>query len=524
MMNPAIIDTEYGAAQLTLRELPQVSREASHLDSVLLPDCLAVRGEDPVFRWLRLREDLESAWFELCDREQWIGPGIAVYKHAWSPETDEQRRRDLIEQQGRSLRLFGLREVFRRHGNGRTWYYCVARIDDAVTAQTVTEVLGLEHDDESSRGKLMKRLSIFGPAAAAGARLREDCPGNPEYFHCLGDLPEADGQLVISIPMAAELLGRPPMLERGETRLQVWMLTPIGLIKGMAHIRDWNRGEGLMKVDLAYPEQSIDRTLRTEKYVLWKATPHMPFAVEPLAMDGLLKVPELLQRAESLTEKQSRAMSNRMWQEAQAIKEQAPKLHRDYHNGAPLGDLIQGRIWDPVAALSLAASGSVYATPAVAEMTYGGAAMTVSAAIDRWTEEETLMPGCFVSGIRGYWSNPELAGVEEPKQGYVGIIWHGDTPNGFVMNRKDFLSPEVRFGSDGGDLDDVLDGVLLESKKQKLIWLSRNPTSYKAGWMLKVQADDWKRLKALGVESYIAKPEGLNRTKEMTRLALSRLS
>ena len=90
----------------------------------------------------------------------------------------------------------------------------------------------------------------------------------------------------------------------------------------------------------------------------------------------------------------------------------------------------------------------------------------------------------------------------------MGFIWRGRSIDGFVMNGQEMLSKDVRYRSDGGDLDDLLDVVLLYSRWDgnesftPMAWVVRNPTSWGGGWFMRVSQEDWDRCMEQGYKAY----------------------
>ena len=97
-----------------------------------------------------------------------------------------------------------------------------------------------------------------------------------------------------------------------------------------------------------------------------------------------------------------------------------------------------------------------------------------------------------------------FVGSTEIRQGEVAIIWNKNDPDGFVFNSEDDLSEQVRYRSDGGDKDDLLDGVMVKypGMNNTFMWIVRNPTSWGGGWFAQMRPQDVEWLTELGYHTY----------------------
>ena len=454
--------------------------------------------------------DLNSAWFDLCHEFGWENPMIISWRPTfatWDPEGERSRELN-------KLRVFlgkmDLNLVMTRLNARDIQVYANTTVDN----EGLSSRLGLEVRTGIEVGKLMKRMGIF--SVSEGTLFNPEPNMGHELKLLMEDRPEADGSLMMSYEFA-EMLCRNSgvQFDQDVTRIQIWISTTMGLLKGMAMVRP--KGVPLrdgMELDLVVPFDSLDPNFRTRKVTIGKFVTHSVKRREPVlkAFDGLLRMPEFVKHVDhvEILQVQAEMMERQDNEEMKFAIDTAAMRARVRDNDEDdweVGRLVrkmETRLYDK-SMMDLADLGgmSLFVSPEVMRMGTDRLLRHLVAKQKSWTSNDGQMPGVYVSCLRAYWTNPEYAGQEEPERSYVGFLWNGDDIDGFYLNSLDHMDEQVRYRSDGGDLDDLLDGVLVTHVGQKLIWLVRNPTSWGGGWFMRVRDEDWDKAIGLGYHSYI---------------------
>ena len=468
----------------------------------------AIYHKLPNGTWAMQQTDLQAGWFEVCDAK---GLGTAVIANwepnfdPWTPKINRMLDTQFVE---KLLKEYGLNVAFlRTTGNSVLFYCCTGKVN----GDKLFDDLGIDIDPVIKLGKVMKRMSVFSASQGAHYEDRPDYVGGQPLKVCVEhDRPEADGGMVVTEDFVKRACTMMFMEYRPgyHTRVQLWIATSRGLLKGLARVdrnqRSW---------DIKCPVQNIDHGFRMTKALVMKGVLHGPLRQETrmVKMDGLLRMPELMKHVDytEVCQVQSklllqaddwdvRQLNAGVWADGEVELD-------NQDSDSWIVRKIEKRLWNEEVKQVWQASGKdLYLMPEILReatgRTYQGFKAFKESMLD--DASQSVMPGMLVSAIRGYWTDAKYAGKAEPEPGYIGLLWNNEEPDGFMMSKEDVLSDNVKIRSDGGDGDDLLDGVLMKYRGQKLIWLVRNPTSWGGGWFLKVREDDWRRLLDMGYHAY----------------------
>ena len=490
---------------------------------------------------------VKAGWFAVTKLLKYENPTIIMWRPEFTPwSTITERSNEYQQVQGLIARM-GYTVIVTRLAGSEVQLYCCATPPNAPSIPLSDQFsleLGLHADKSIEPGKLLKRLSIFSVAEGAFAlygyfQLPVTDPQTqlfthkPIIIHILHHTPEADGGMWISNTFAKQLCKAAGVLwDNDITRIQLWISSDIGLVKGMAMVGK-NDSWGNIKADIVAPEESIDRKFTTSKVTIGKIQIHRVKRGAPVfkPMDGLLRVPELIKHVdvEELLDKQFIGLQSQdnaeiefatslhnlsqdlnpasvLWDDMN--REDALDTHDKLNNQLlHMDDVMEKRLYSNAALyLSAANNYSPHIAPEVMQQLTGRVAKSLGAKRQAWTDVHGTLPGMYVSCLRAYWCHHGFIKKPSPKVGQVGILWSdggGADIDGFYLHRDDQLSRNVRYRSDGGDHDDLLDGILVESaSRTKMIWLVRNPTSWGGGWFMEVSNEDWERAIASGYIPY----------------------
>ena len=492
-----------------------------NINTVLIPNGIVYRAYENVTEGVKyegMETKLSAGWFEVS---KMMNMGINTAILMWTPTfmpwtTMEDRTREYAMVKNVLLHMGWSIQLTRLSGSDIQLF----AVDKHHVHRSILDALGVKTDPKMAPGKKLKRLGIFSVSTGAFAYWGENRVG--DYFFDVEieeDHPEADGSMQISLGFAKRLCDATniPFTDH-ITRLQLWIATTIGLIKGMAYIKR----DGAMNTDIRLPRESLDDQFRMDFATVGKVVPHEVQHGAPTSkpMDGLLRMPELVKHVnieelgqfqfEFVEQQDNReialALASDEWLEMATI-EREDGDNNISANTRYIEKKIHRRVYEEAAKDLLAANGnSLFIAPEIMRQATGRVYRSLAAKQERWHSKDGAMPGMYVSALRGYWTDPTYASIEQPDEGFVKILWVGDTVDGFCLNPHDMLSPNVRYRSDGGDLDDLLDGVLMQDKyNNQLIWLIRNPTSWGGGFFLKVDNQDWEHAIEAGYRVYDAK-------------------
>ena len=497
------------------------------------------RQEGVVFNYMEAANaysQVKAGWFSVMELFNYPDTAIIMWRPEFTPWSVVTERSREYQQVKGLIAKMGYEVIVTRLSGSEIQLYCgphALASDNSLLADDFPYLLGLHVDQSIEPGKLLKRLSIFSVAEGSFA-----CHGAfmlPYQDHktklqqrreivlrTLNHSPEADGGMWISRSFAGQLCETTGVaFDDDVTRIQLWITSNQGLVKGMAMVGEGDKW-GLIKADIVAPEESIDRKFCMDKVTIGKIQVHRVKRKAPVfkPMDGLLRVPELIKHV-SLTELLDRQFIGMQNQDNAEI-EFASGLHNLSQDLNPssvlwddmsqedaldtqdqlqrqlthMDDVMEKRLYNDAARyLSSTNNYSPHIAPEVMQQLTGRVARSLGAKYQSWTDANGTLPGIYVSCLRAYWCHHSFVEQVSPKPGYVGILWNNGSTDidGFYLHKDDQLSENVRYRSDGGDHDDLLDGVLLEDVNDKLIWLVRNPTSWGGGWFMKVTNEDWDK-------------------------------
>ena len=472
-------------------------------------------------RYKLVKHPIKAGWFALAEAMSISSPVIVNWEPEWLNDDDALTRLEKMRPMMLGLDRIGLRVHTMRIAGSSVQMY-TSRDEEGVD---IIKSLGLKVEPEMHPGKLLKRLSVLSPSEGAcyNSGMFATKTGRRIYLHVEQDRPQADGALWMSYAFARELCADCGIeWDENITRLQVWILSHVGMVKGMASI---GGPQGVQTYDLIAPKESVDQNLTIQNGTLIKAVAHRLDEYPPTfqAFDGLLRMPELAKHVsmEEVIERQNEWLLN------QDLLEHSLMTSLDNVNIEDLEDeeldgkekrrierivsMAEARVFQDAAKRIMRSAGySAFAMPEIMEQMTGRTLRSYNAKRSRWLHDDSglVMPGAYVSCLRGYWSDPLFSGVEEPPVGELGFIWKFGVIDGFVMNGEEMLSKDVRYRSDGGDLDDLLDVVLVYTRWDKgeeltpMAWVVRNPTSWGGGWFMRVRQEDWDRCMSKGYKAY----------------------
>lgn len=435
---------------------------------------------------------LQAGWFTAAAAEE--SPVIAVWEPQFLPWTAENdRAKDFFRLEKALQELGFVVHLTRLNGNEIQLFLTFG-------PGNILQRLSIEMDSQLSVGKQMKRLGILSVARGACFQSQHWWVNGSVTTVTEYDRPEADGGLKISAFFAHRLMTACGLsadelnYDPEVTRMQLWMASHTGLVKGMAVVDD------CQDMDLVMPVESFDSGFRVMEGTLVKIIPHRVQRNVPClkAMDGLLRIPELI-KAVSFTEllsvqKEGFADIDAHFREV-AWESQYPE-ETDLELLLESGDEPFLRNLDRVERrlrryayretsrqLCDEAGGSLFIAPQVMREATGSLLSSVTAHQRRWNG----LPGLYVSCLRGYWTDYRYAGMHDLKPNYAGLLWNGTDFDGFALHGRDVLSDDMKARTDGGDGDDLLDGIMMRDELgQVWVRLYRNPSGYGAGVLLRL--------------------------------------
>ena len=474
---------------------------------------LIVIEQGGAYTELETREPVRSLWFELAADAGVRQPVIAVWRPefpSWASAGERKRARMQLTQ---ALDAVGVEIAFERLSGRDVQLYGVMGDLRGIECGQMLDAMALKVNSRIEPGKLLKRLGVYSVSQGAFT-------GDTGYvLRDMGSRPEKDGALWIR-NQAARALCLDAGIEWHDdiTRLQVWMLTPTGMVKGMGMVENsrYSQPKGTFNADIAFPSESLDMNVRIDEGVQAKVVAHRvvrhPVTVKPF--DGLLRMPELLRyvSAEEVAEVQrdkfmeiDRAYGQ-FSEDTLMLDLELDEDPGSFELNAMLRSMENRLYDDQVRRFEEAVGGGLYSSPEAMEMGSGQLHRSVSSRRRRWNRGDgNALPGAYVSAVRAYWTDPDFACAKRPKAGYVGVVWNDGDVDGLTMNPADMPcnSVDVAYRSDGGDLDDMLDMVLMRAPSGKTYgWVVRNPTSWQGGWFLRIGASELAGLKGQGYHVY----------------------
>ena len=480
---------------------------------------------------------LNSAWFEINKKaSQWDNTSlIAIWRPTFAPWADMTVRSRALSRVQSMLKQMGYHVAMTRLSGRDVQLYCTTTES---FAKNWMAIWGIEVDDMEP-GKLLKRLGLF--SISQGAIVWQ---GNARPYTIGGlslriayhnNIPSADGALRMSKACAMRLCGLSGIEWTPEyTRMQIWIASGPGLIKGMANIDNTHDkamgGRDNGGWDLIVPTESTDPKFRVMNGTICKIVPHAVARRAPTLkpFDGLLRMPETVKHIDpdEIYAVQNRELMNMDNQDVAMISELSiqPLLamlgnstdswaDSPSSNNRRIQNMVkasQQRLYQEEASeLFEMAQNSAFIAPEVMRQVTGQTERRVNARHQHWMQQcpdgkARMLPGAYVSAVRGYWTYAPFVGASDPKHGEVAIVWNKNDPDGFIFNSEDDLSDEVKYRSDGGDKDDLLDGVMVKhpDADATFVWVVRNPTSWGGGWFVKMHPMDVEWLTELGYHTY----------------------
>ena len=263
-------------------------------------------------RFKAVKHPIKAGWFALAESMDIPVPAIVNWEPRWLNEEDSMARMEKMRPMMHCLETIGLRVHTMRIAGSAVQMYCS---QDSEGVDIFSRLL-MEKDESIHPGKLLKRLSILSPSEGACYNVGNFATKTGRRINMAIDRnrPQADGALWISYQFARELCGDCDIpWEDGEmSRLQVWILSEVGMVKGMASI---GSPLGIQTYDLIAPKESIDTKICIKRGTLIKAVSHRldehPSTFQ--AFDGLLRMPELVKHMDinEVLEKQSEWLRDR---------------------------------------------------------------------------------------------------------------------------------------------------------------------------------------------------------------------
>ena len=202
--------------------------------------------EDGHVEYQAIATTLRSTWFEMDNKRARKDIAlIAIWRPTFAPWADMTiRSRALSRVQG-VLNQMGYHVALTRLNGQDVQLYCTVSKN---WANDWINDWGIEVDDMEP-GKLLKRLGILSISQGAHAFRDNVHPytvgGISLRIAYRNDIPSADGALLISKECAIRLCGLSSIQWTSEyTRMQIWIASGPGLIKGMANI-DRTHGQAM---------------------------------------------------------------------------------------------------------------------------------------------------------------------------------------------------------------------------------------------------------------------------------------
>ena len=499
------------------------------LTTMLMPRGIihSVYSEQGHVEYHAIETKLRSAWFEMDDKRDRKNMAlIAIWRPTFAPWADMTiRSRSLNCVQG-VLSQMGYHVAMTRLSGRDVQLYCTVSSD---WAKNWIHDWGIEVDDMEP-GKLLKRLGILSISQGACAWRDDAHPYSVEGISLRiayrNDIPSADGALRMTKECAIRLCAASGIEWTSEyTRMQIWIASSPGLIKGMANID--RGGQNNKEWDLIVPTESTDPKFRVMNGTICKIVPHAVIrnATTLKPFDGLLRMPETIKHisANEIYEAQNRELMNMDNQDVDMVTKLShvpllSMLDENSVNAQEYGDQhIQNMIraskqrlyQDEALELFDMAQASAFTTPEIMRQVTGQTERRVNARHERWMQDcpdgqPRMLPGAYVSAVRGYWTYGPFVGSGKTRRHHVAVVWNKNDPDGFVFDSVDDLSEQVRYRSDGGDKDDLLDGVMVKDPNMNstFMWVVRNPTSWGGGWFAQMLPQDVEWLTELGYHTY----------------------
>ena len=516
------------------------------LTTMLMPTGIihSIYTEDGHVEYQAIATTLRSAWFEMDNKRARKDVGlIAIWRPTFAPWADMTIRSRALDRVRGVLNQMGYYVALTRL-NGQDVQLCCTVSKN--WANDWINDWGIEVDDMEP-GKLLKRLGILSISQGAHA-FRDDVHpyivgGINLRIAYRNDIPSADGALRISKECAQRLCEHNGIQWTSEyTRMQIWIASHHGLIKGMANI-DRTYAGIQNEYDLIVPTESTDPKFRVMNGTICKIVPHAvarnASTLKPF--DGLLRMPETVKHiaADEIYKVQNRELINIDNRDVDMVTqlshipllamldENVVNPHQE-HGDQYIQNMIRAskqRLYqEETLELFDMAQASAFITPEIMRQVTGQTERRVNARHERWMQDcpdgqPRMLPGAYVSAVRGYWTYGPFVGCAELRQGEVAIIWNKNDPDGFVFNSVDDVSEQVRYRSDGGDKDDLLDGIMVKHPHTNttFMWVVRNPTSWGGGWFAQMRPRDVEWLTELGYHTYTL--TNLHEIRELPTLA-----
>ena len=467
-----------------------------------------------IFQIVKTIEPIKAGWFSYSEMVKLKDPVIIIWKPdfaRWAELTEKKRSRAKLFEHLESD--FSLTVHFERLSGNEIQLYCASMTNNS-SPNVTAKKMDWKFRNDIEDGKKLKRLGILSvsPGAAAG-------PNVPPSVMIEPDRPEADGALWLEKHFAISLAEWTGIhWNENISRLQIWMTTDFGIIKGMGMVGKQNCDR--LKPEIVMPKESLDERT-TASVTICKVIPHRvirnPWTLK--AFDGLLRMPELIKHVhiDEVVDVMKRDMEkidiaeDKFAWNTKDLDEELDLLLEQNEETMSVDWLIwsmERRLYqDNVRAFTRLMGGGLFSSPETMEMGVGRLYGSVNSRRRRWNRgDDNSLPGCYVSAVRAYWTDPVYAGIPAPEPGSVKILWNDGDVDGFMMNPADMPcnNADVAYRSDGGDLDDLLDGVLMMSDSDSIpmIWLVRNPTSWGGGWFLRLDENDYQLLMNKGYHVY----------------------
>ena len=566
------VDEEAGQFSVDLEtvanRMTSILNPYTGINTLVVPEGIIYRRAN-AYQHVSGEREIQSGWFETCRIMEQENPGVIIWRPqlpAWANEKDRKQEHSQIIFNLKSK--IGFQSMFERLSGADIQMYGYFQHPQynkpALTPESLVSTIGLKHNTSIDKGKILKRMGIFGIGHGAHAEINQD--GRSGWLDGMPiralthSRPQADGALWLSQEFAQKLCEMTGIKFTPDlTRLQCWILTPQGLIKGMGMIQqpentlpeetwiDWSEQSMTATADILMPSESLDTKFMADNMTILKVIPHYARHDKNKlkAFDGLLRMPETIKRfdqIEILDEAQEHfshlnaseihfAINLLELPDPNLNPEFDPEFDEDVVRGDQLGSesidhyeinrmirSFERRAYNEnlrkfCSIFSEPHNYNLFAAPEIMEMASGQLSRSFTSRLRRWTRNygnsDDILPGSYISAVRAYWTDPLYAGVKEPSSGYCKLILrqalNGDQViDGIAMNGHDYLSELVRVKSDGGDLDDLLDAIYCQKGNggNKFLWLIRNPTSWDGGWAVKLDDEDSEKLNAEGYYCY----------------------